>query len=161
MKKQHIIGAGIIILVAVIILVLKVNQSALHRELKELTISQLSDVYFYKDYLRDSSGLELPLHDEAELNKLLACIKGLEKSGVSIKSLEILKDVKIRVTIPGKKNLELHVMHSRDYGDMGIVTIGILGPMGSGNGGTYNSDTFIPWLTSLSEQDEFAEIWEY
>ncbi|MBI9101637.1 MAG: hypothetical protein JEY99_04440 [Spirochaetales bacterium] len=161
-KQISIFSPIFLICIALIIILLKISNNSLHQDLQELKIENLSSISFYKDFLRDSSGLDLELTDPDDLNDLLFCLNNIEKTSNTVKSQTIIEEVRIHLSIQTDKSqsLELHIMRTEEMGDVALITIGIIKGSGSFNGGVYRSDHFLPWLISISGRPGYDVIWE-
>lgn len=144
---------------------LTLRNRGLFKTISSLDSQNLTEVRFYKDYLRDSEGLDLPLSGTAEVKAFLEQMQQMTPSGKSVKTYTVREFTKLHFTlITGKgkkKKVEINIRRTEELGETALITLSLLVMGGSSSAGVFESDTFLAWMDGMSERKGFEKIKEY
>jgi hypothetical protein len=160
MTKKHLIIFVVLLFGLIItLLILRTNENAqVYNEIQQARLSDLAGVQFYKDLIRDETGINKAIADE-DLEDLLAALKTIKKSNITLKSLnyEATYKIQLNLKVADTRLLTINVHRTEEYGDTGIVTINE-GETLVASRGTYTSPELLEWIENMKERDEYKGL---
>ncbi len=156
-QKQTLIFAVILFaFIGFSILIFFLRKDNIKSEISASSPKEITNVHFYKDFLRDDSGLNAPIIDSVDCAEFLNIMKNITFWGGSIKSLDCHVSYKIRFNLNVKKN-RLLTIDVFDTGDNGILSISqgedLITPAGD-----YQSYELLQWIKKMEQKDGFENI---
>lgn len=163
--KKNIIFITICVLFALLIislfLITRNREIAAFKKIQSLNAGQLLNVMFYKDPLRDTEGLDLPLTDKKMVSSFLDCMKKMTPTSIKIKGYTVKSRTTIHFNIDTDKNklYAAEIYHIEEFGNQAFVSLSIEGIVNF-PAGDYLSDDFLPWLEKTAKIEGYEDIYE-
>jgi len=156
-QKQLLIFVATLFSVIAIMAIISVNrESKIYNKILKASPEQITNVHFFKDFIRDDSGLNAPVTDSADLAEFQEIIKNIGTWGGSIKELDCSVSYKIRFILKDKKD-HLLTIDIFDTGDNGILSIS-QGENLITSVGNYQSYELLQWIKKMEQKDDFKDI---
>jgi len=130
-----------------------------HDTLLKAEIMDFQNIRFYKDYMRDDAGLNLPLKDSADIISFVSALKTVESSSQAIKSLAYNKRIKLQFGL-GKKEpkiITVTIYRSPKTGETGTITID-QGETFVQSIGTFSSEKLLEWAENMEKKPGYDKI---
>lgn len=151
---------GLFTVIGVLFFVMQKREADMFSEIQSILENQLEGIEFYKDGLRDSESLNLPLTDKNELNEFLSYLKIMKPSNRQIRLLTRVAIVKIRFKTNTGRLLQLTIHQSVETGNMGVISLAEIGSVVETPGGVYESAELLGWTKKISEKKGYENIFE-
>jgi hypothetical protein len=156
-QKQLLIFVPILFSIVGILAFMSYNRSSnVYKEILKADISQIKNVKFYKDYLRDDEGLDLPINKKTDLEAFLVALKTMKSTSRALKSVktEKLYKVQLNLVVEDDRLLTINIHRTEETGDLGIISIDQEGT----SGGSYESSELLNWVEKMKQKPEFEKI---
>ena len=155
-KSQIRIFVAVLFSFIIIMILVNLNRkSNVYDEIVSSSPNQITNIHFYKDFLRDDSGLDAPL-DESDIKEFKRILKNIKSWNGSIKSLDCNVAYKIRFNLKVKKD-RLITINIYDTGDNGILSIS-QGDALVTSAGNYQSYELLQWIKKIEQKSDFENI---
>lgn len=156
-KSQLRIFVAVLFSFIIIMVLININRkSNIYNEIISSDKEQISNIRFYKDFLRDGSGLSTSVIEESDIKEFKNILKNIKTWNGSIKSLKINVSYKIQFTLNVKKERLITVnvyvtsetcILSLTQGDTLITSAG-----------NFESDELLQWIKKMEQKNEFENI---
>lgn len=156
-QKQLLIFIAILFSLVITGALINYNRSSsIYIEILKADITQIKNVKFYKDYLRDNGDLDLPINDKTDLEEFLVALKTIKSTSHTLKSLktEKLYKVQLNLVVEDNRLLTINIYRTEETGDLGIISIDQEGT----SGGNYESSELLNWVEKMQQKPEFEKI---
>ena len=160
-QKQLLIFVSLLFSVIIILVIItKSRESDIYSEIKSANLSQIENVRFFKDGLRNEGGSQnLPITEEADLKEFLQLLQSMQPSNESLKTLTTVSLYRIQFTlkVEDEKLITVNIYRCEQTGDLGIISIS-QGDALSFSGGIYESVELLKWLEEMKTRKDFEDI---
>ena len=156
-QKQLLIFIAILFSLVITGALINYNRSSsIYIEILKADITQIKNVKFYKDYLRDNGDLDLPINDKTDLEEFLVALKTIKSTSHTLNSLktEKLYKVQLNLVVEDNRLLTINIYRTEETGDLGIISIDQEGT----SGGNYESSELLNWVEKMQQKPEFEKI---
>ena len=159
-RQLKIFVVSLFSLIIILLFISKMRESNIHDEILQADISQIENVRFYRDFLRnEGGGLNLAITEEADLKELLRLLQEMKSSNHSLKSLTTVALYRIQLNLKVNENrlLTFNIYRSEETGDLGVISLdqgeNLIVP-----GGQFESEELLRWVENMKKREVFKDI---
>ncbi len=159
-KQLLIFVLALFSLIIILLLITKSRESNIYSEIKEANLSQIENIRFFKDALRnEGGGLNLPITEEADLTVFLQLLQSMQSSSESLKTLTVtsLYRIQFALKVDEERLLTLNIYRCEQTGDLGVISIS-QGDALTFPGGIFESIELLKWIEEMQKREEFETI---
>lgn len=161
MNQKQIKAFALILfsIIGFLILLTIKKKSDIFDDILKSDVAHLHNVKFYKDFLRNEGGLNIPIKDRTEIKTFLTALKTIQKTGYTLKSLttKTLYRVRFNLKVAENRLLTINIYKNHETGNLGIITINE-GDTFVTSGGTYESKELLSWAEKIKKKKGYKKI---
>ncbi|MBN2892416.1 MAG: hypothetical protein JXL97_11160 [Bacteroidales bacterium] len=158
--KKYVFVFGLFIFIGIMIFIVKSRESDVYQEIQSADLSQIENVKFFKDGIRNEGGyLDIPISDKQDLSDFLKILKTIKPSSASLKTLDVLMLYRIQLTLNVEKSrfLTIDIYRCQETVNVGIISIDE-GETLVKSDGTYESSELLEWVEKMKLKEGYEEI---
>lgn len=142
-------------------LTMKKTAGNLAEHLANLQSSQLENLHFFRDGLREGIHLELPVKDPHDIDEFINALRILRPSTVTLRNLRnpVKSTVKFRLADGiESREISIAIYESPDLGGVAVLSLAVEGSIFSSYGGQVESTGILAWVKRMKTKKGFENI---
>lgn len=155
-KKLKIFVGVLFALVGVMFIFTQIRNKNTHNELTKVTSDKITNLIFYKDYMRDNGDVNLPITDSVDIEGFTDGFQTMKSSSQLVRNLTNVVWYKVRFNLDNQL-FTVTIYRSEKTGDVGIVS-DVKGETFEQSAGVYESVALLKWAENMHAKPGFEEI---